>query len=219
MSRDEGSATHTAPETAPGGGASSRADGGLDWASLWSLPNLISLLRLVGVPIFLWAIVTERDGIALATLMISGISDYLDGKVARHFNLESAVGALLDPLADRLYILTTVLGLAYRGIIPWWLVVVLIGRDVMLTVMLLVVRRHQRHGLPVHFVGKAATFNLLYAFPCLLLADGTGIMAAVAEPVGWAFVWWGIGLYWVSALLYLAEFVQVMTHRREPRVA
>lgn len=180
---------------------------------LWTLPNALSMLRFVGVPIFLWAILTEHDGIAVVTLMISGATDYLDGKIARKFNLMSSVGALLDPIADRLYIFTTVLGLAYREIIPWWLVVVLVGRDALLSVMLLVIRGYRRHGLPVHFVGKAATFNLLYAFPCLLLADGTGIVADVARPLGWGFAWWGIGLYLVSALIYLLEVLTVVGGR------
>lgn len=184
---------------------------------VWTLPNVLSMLRLLGVPVFLWAILTGHDGIALVTLMLSGITDYLDGKIARTFNLTSKLGATLDPVADRLYIFTTVLGLAYRGIIPWWLVVILIGRDAILSVALLVVRSEAARGLPVHFVGKAATFNLLYAFPLLLLADGDGRLAEIARPVGWGFAWWGIGLYVVSAVIYLLE-VWTLASRR-PRAA
>lgn len=185
----------------------------------WTLPNLLSAARLVGVPIFLWAILTRHDGIAVTTLMISGVTDYLDGKIARRYGLTSELGAMLDPVADRLYILTTVLGLAYREIIPWWLVVVLVGRDALLSVMLLVVRRLRPTGLPVHFVGKAATFNLLYAFPLLLLADGRGAVADLARPVGWGFAWWGIGLYWVSALIYLLQVLTLAGSRRGLRAA
>ena len=103
--------------------------------------------------------------------MVSGITDYLDGKIARRFGLVSRIGQLLDPLADRLYILATLLGLAYRGVIPWWLVGILVAPRAL---------RHRAaargppHGyaaLPVHFIGKAATFNLLYAFPLLLLGQ------------------------------------------------
>ena len=172
---------------------------------VWTVPNLLSMLRLLGVPLFVWAIVTERDGIALATLMASGVTDYLDGKIARSFGLSSALGASLDPIADRLYIFTTVLGLAYRGIIPWWLVALLVGRDLVLSLALLAVRDKAHRGLPVHFVGKAATFNLLYAFPLLLMADGTGWVADVARPVGWAFTWWGVGLYLLSGAVYLRD--------------
>lgn len=188
-------------------------------SSPWTLPNALSALRLVGVPVFLWAILTEHDGIAVVTLMLSGITDYLDGKIARRFNLTSALGAVLDPVADRLYIFTTVLGLAYREIIPWWLVAVLVGRDVLLSLLLLTVRRVRRHGLPVHFVGKAATFNLLYAFPLLLLADGSGTLAEFSRAVGWGFTWWGIGLYWVSALIYALEVLTVLGNRGRVRAA
>ncbi|MCB1302139.1 MAG: CDP-alcohol phosphatidyltransferase family protein [Tetrasphaera sp.] len=163
------------------------------------------MLRLVGVPIFLWAILTKHDTLALVVLMLSGISDYLDGKIARKFNLISNLGALLDPIADRLYILSTLLGLAWREIIPWWLVGVLIAREVFLTLLLLYARTKGLREMPVHFVGKAATFNLLYAFPCLLLADGDSTLAQIARPIGWGFAWWGIVLYWVAGLMYAVQ--------------
>jgi cardiolipin synthase len=170
-----------------------------------TVPNALSLLRLVGVPIFLWAILAEHDVLALVVLTVSGVSDYLDGKIARSFGLVSRVGELLDPIADRLYILSTLLGLAWRDIIPWWFVIVLVLREVFLVGVMLVARRHGLLGLPVHFVGKAATFNLLYAFPLLLLADGTGTVADWARPIGWAFAWWGLVLYWLAGLLYAVQ--------------
>lgn len=184
-----------------------------------TLPNALSVLRLLGVPLFLWAILTGRDGLALATLMVSGVTDYLDGKIARTFSMTSRLGALLDPLADRLYIFTTVIALAWRDVIPWWLVAALVARDVLLAVILLSVRREARVGIGVHFLGKAATFNLLYAFPLLLLADGSGTLAAIALPVGWAFAWWGVGLYWISLGIYALEVTSVLRGRGVPRAA
>ncbi len=175
-----------------------------------TLPNALSVLRLVGVPIFLWAILAEHDVIALVTLMLSGLSDYLDGKIARRFGLESRLGQLLDPFADRLYIATTLLGLALRDIIPWWLVVLLVGREVLLAAVLWWIRRYGQVGLPVHFVGKAATFNLLYAFPLLLLGDGTSTFAEWALPIGWAFAWWGTVLYWIAGVMYIVQARQVV---------
>jgi cardiolipin synthase len=184
---------------------------------IFTIPNVLSFLRLVGVPIFLWAILTEHDVIALLTLMASGISDYLDGKIARRFGLVSRIGELLDPLADRLYIATTLFGLAWREIIPWWLVALLVGRELLLAVVLAIIRRYGQVGLPVHFVGKAATFNLLYAFPLLLLGDGTSAFARWAEPIGWAFAWWGTVLYWVAGVMYIVQARQVVAaHRAAP---
>ncbi|WP_457255231.1 CDP-alcohol phosphatidyltransferase family protein [Pedococcus sp. P5_B7] len=181
-----------------------------------TLPNVLSVLRLVGVPIFLWAILSEHDVLALVTLMLSGVSDYLDGKIARRFGMESRLGQLLDPFADRLYIATTLFGLAWRDIIPWWLVIALVGREVLLAGVLWWIKRYGQTGLPVHFVGKAATFNLLYAFPLLLLGEGSSTFAAWALPIGWAFAWWGTVLYWVAGVMYIVQARQVVAAHTVP---
>jgi len=179
-----------------------------------TVPNALSALRLVGVPVFLWAILTEQDTLAIVLLVASGITDWLDGRIARQYGLVSRVGQLLDPIADRLYIVTTLLGLAWREIIPWWLVAVLLARELFMAVVVLIAKRHGWVGLPVHFAGKAATFNLLFAFPLLLLADGDGTWAHIAEPVGWAFVWWGTALYWLSGVLYALQLRHLLAGRR-----
>ncbi len=186
---------------------------------VFTLPNVLSVLRLVGVPVFLWAILAQHDAIALAALTFSGVSDYLDGKIARHFGMISRVGQLLDPLADRLYIATTLFGLAWRDIIPWWLVLLLVGREVLLAVVLSVLKRNGQTGLPVHFVGKAATFNLLYAFPLLLLGDGESTFAQWALPIGWAFAWWGTVLYWLAGVMYIIQAWQVVVRARAASAA
>jgi cardiolipin synthase len=179
-----------------------------------TVPNGLSTLRLLGVPLFLWAILAGHDVVALVTLMASGVSDYLDGKIARRYGLVSRVGELLDPLADRLYIATTLLGLAWRDIIPWWLVGLLVGRELVLALVLMWLKRYgQQTGLPVHFVGKAATFSLLYAFPLLLLGEGQSRFAQVALPVGWAFAWWGTALYLVAGAMYIVQARQVVAAR------
>ncbi len=163
------------------------------------------MVRLVGVPVFLWAILSRHDTLALVILMLSGITDYLDGKIARTFGMMSKLGEVLDPIADRLYIFATLLGLGWREIIPWWLVGVIVAREALLTILLLISRRDGLRELPVNFVGKAATFNLLYAFPCLLLAEGSGTLASWARPIGWGFAWWGVSLYWVAGLMYVVQ--------------
>jgi cardiolipin synthase len=168
-------------------------------------PNVLSMLRLVCVPVFLWLILTYQDNWALVVLMLSGVSDYLDGKIARRYNLVTRVGQLLDPLADRLYILSTLLGLAWREIIPWWLVVILVSREVFGTALVMIVRHYGYRALPVHFIGKAATFNLLFAFPLILLGQGDSMLAAFALPCGWAFAWWGTVLYWVAGVMYAVQ--------------
>lgn len=181
-----------------------------------TVPNALSGLRLLGVPAFLWLLLSGRDGWALAVLALAGVTDYLDGKIARAYNLQSRLGQLLDPIADRLYILSTLAGLAWRDIIPWWLVAVLLVRDAGLVAALLVLRRRGVVGLPVHFVGKAATFNLLYAFPTILLGQQPGVIGELALPIGWAFAWWGVVLYWLAGVLYAVQARRVLAARRAP---
>lgn len=181
-----------------------------------TVPNALSGLRLLGVPAFLWLLLSGRDGWALAVLALAGVTDYLDGKIARAYNLQSRLGQLLDPIADRLYILSTLAGLAWRDIIPWWLVAVLLVRDAGLVAALLVLRRRGVVGLPVHFVGKAATFNLLYAFPTILLGQQPGVIGEIALPIGWAFAWWGVVLYWLAGVLYAVQARRVLAARRAP---
>jgi len=176
-----------------------------------TLPNVLSALRLLGVPLFLWLIlVPQADGWAVALLMVAGFTDWLDGYLARKWNQITRVGQLLDPVADRLYILATLIGLLLRGIVPAWLVVLLISRDLILAVVLAVLKRRGVTGLPVHFLGKAATFCLLYAFPLLLLGDGAGWLADTAKVFGWAFAVWGTALYWWAAVLYVGQARRIM---------
>jgi cardiolipin synthase len=181
-----------------------------------TIPNIISIIRLAGVPLFLWLIlVPEADGWALLVLALSGISDYADGYLARRLHQTSQLGAILDPVADRLYILSTVVGLAARGIIPWWLAILLPARDAFLWCLVPFLRTRGYSSLPVHFLGKAATANLLYAFPLLLLGDGTGVLATLAKVFGWAFAIWGTGLYWWAGLLYAWQVRKLLAdHRR-----
>jgi cardiolipin synthase len=177
-----------------------------------TVPNLLSFSRLLGVPLFLWLLLgPHADGWALAILMVSGITDWADGVLARKLNQQSRLGALLDPLADRLYILATLVGLVLRHVIPLWLAVLIIGRDLALAATLPALRKRGLTGLPVHYLGKAATFNLLYAFPLLLIGSHSGTLAAVAKPIAWAFTIWGTGLYLWAAGLYLIQFRRVIT--------
>ena len=176
-----------------------------------TIPNLLSVLRLLGVPLFLWLLLgPEADGLALALLMLAGASDYFDGKIARSLGQTSKLGVLLDPAADRLYILATLGAFVARDIIPWWLAALVIGRDLVLLPTLPLLRRHGYGPLNVSYVGKAATFNLLYAFPLLLIGANDWAISDAAYPVAWAFVIWGTSLYLYSAGLYLTQVVQLV---------
>jgi cardiolipin synthase len=182
---------------------------------VWTLPNALSVLRLLGVPLFLWLLLgPEADGWALAVLMISGFTDWLDGKLARWLNQGSRLGALLDPAADRLYIVAALIALALRGIVPTWLVAILLGRELVLGVALLVLRRYGYPPLQVHYLGKAATLLLLYAFPGLLVSYGSNPVAWIAEPIAWALTIWGTVLYVLAGALYLVQVAGILRTER-----
>ena len=180
---------------------------------IWTVPNALSMARLLGVPLFLyWVLVTEQDGRAILLLMAAGISDYLDGKIARKFNQFSRIGQLLDPAADRLYIAATLIALVVRDGLPLWWALLLVGRDIALVPTLPILKRHGYGPLPVHFLGKAATFNLLYAFPMLLAAlpERDDLLSTIFRPLGWAFATWGSVLYLWAGVLYVVQVRQLV---------
>jgi cardiolipin synthase len=180
-------------------------------ARVWTIPNALSVLRLLGIGVFLWLVLgPKQDLVAFAILVVSGATDWLDGYLARRLGQYSRLGELLDPLADRLYIFAVVLGLALRDIVPWWLAVLLPLRDVLMWALVPALRSRGYTALPVHFLGKAATFNLLYAFPLLLLADGDGVFPMLCRVFGWSFAIWGIGLYWWAGILYAMQTRQLV---------
>ncbi|WP_371495477.1 CDP-alcohol phosphatidyltransferase family protein [Kitasatospora sp. NBC_00374] len=185
-----------------------------------TIPNLLSMGRLVGVPVFLWLILwpvfggPNNDGWAVALLMASGVSDYLDGKLARRWGQISRLGQILDPAADRLYVLSTLIGLTWRGILPWWVTAVLLAREVFIGALLPILARYGYGPLQVSFLGKAATFNLMYAFPLLLLGNGDSWISRTAGVVSWAFIWWGTVLYWWAGILYAVQAGRIVKAAR-----
>src|SRR5579875_68729 len=180
-----------------------------------TLPNALSFARLLGVPVFVWLVLgPHADGWALGVLAGAAVTDWLDGKLARLLRQESRLGRLLDPAADRLYIIATLVALSVRSIVPWWLTAVLVGRDLLLAGWLPALRRAGLGPLPVHFLGKTATMTLLYALPLLLLGAGHGAAPHLARTVGWAFALWGVGLYWYAGVLYALQANRLLAVRR-----
>jgi cardiolipin synthase len=185
---------------------------------VFTLANLISFARLLGVPVFLYLfLVPHADAAAIVVLAIGGTSDWVDGYVARRMGQVSRVGQLLDPLADRLYILATLLAFTARQLLPWPVTAVLLLREAMLAVCLVVLRRYGYGAPPVHYLGKTATFTLLAAFPVILLAAWSPAAAPVAYPVGWALMLWGIVLYWAAGILYVLQVVSLVKLARRAR--
>ncbi len=181
---------------------------------LMTVPNMLSILRLLLVPVFLVLLLSNNSGWALITLVVASATDYLDGLLARVLNQQTRLGQLLDPAADRLYILATLVGLAYTEHIPVWLPFVIVSRDVLLAATYPMLAKLGYGPLPVHYLGKAGTFALLYAFPLLLMADVWADARNVILPLAWAFAIWGIGLYWWSGYIYLKQLRSVVIFER-----
>ena len=177
---------------------------------IWTLPNAISFARLLGVPLFLYLLGTEQDIAAVIVLMIGGSTDWVDGYIARRMNSVSRLGELLDPFADRLYIVATLAAFTVREVIPLWLTAALLAREAVLGVVLLILRRHGYGPPPVHYVGKTGTFLLLASFPLILLAKAVPSIDWWLGPVAWGLTWWALGLYWCACMLYVVQAVRVL---------
>ncbi|MFK4729155.1 CDP-alcohol phosphatidyltransferase family protein [Agromyces mediolanus] len=183
---------------------------------VWTIPNVLSMLRLALVPVFLVLLVMGEYIGALIVLVVASLSDLADGYLARRLNQVTRLGQLLDPAADRLYIFAALLGLAAGGLVPWWIVVVIVSRDVFLLVLGVVLASHGYGPLPVHQLGKVATFALFFGLPVIMLGLAFPPVQPVSEPIGWAITLWGAFLYWWAGIIYAIETARAV---RAARVA
>ena len=182
-------------------------------SSLLTIPNALTFLRALGIPLFLYlTLIVHADGWAIFVLALGGATDYFDGKLARAWGQESRFGELADPGIDRLYILATLIALVARDAIPLWIVIVLLGRDVILALLTIALKTRGHGPLAVTYLGKAATFNLMYAFPFLLLALQKSWIGTLAFVLGWSFAIWGIALYISTGIAYFAKGLDLYRH-------
>lgn len=177
---------------------------------IWTVPNVLSMLRLLLVPVFLILVVAGAYVTALIVLITASLTDLLDGYLARRFNQVTRLGQLLDPAADRLYIFAALIGLAANELVPWWIVIVIVARDVLIVVLGVVLANHGYGPLPVHQLGKAATFALFTGLPVIMLGLAFPAMQPVSEPFGWAVTLWGAFLYWWAGIIYAIETARVV---------
>jgi cardiolipin synthase (CMP-forming) len=192
---------------------SRKAAGSLS-GEVFNVPNFLSFLRIALVPVFLWFLLEEMFVSAITVLAIAGLTDFLDGYLARKLNQTTKLGKMLDPVADRLYIFATLLALSATGYVPWWLSGLVILRDVLMLISLPVLASVGHRSLPVHYLGKASTFALLYAFPLLLMGKIFTEAAFIITPLAWAFALWGVALYWWSGFVYLWQLVLLIREQR-----
>jgi cardiolipin synthase len=170
-----------------------------------NIPNALTLLRALGVPLFLYLfLVADQPVLSFIIIVLGGVTDYLDGKIARALNQTSEFGAKFDPTVDRLYIGAVILALAGRDYLPWSLVIAIIARDLILLLVVFYQKIRKIPYLEVTYLGKAATFNLLYAFPFLLLKNAN-VVGSWCYILGWAFAIWGMALYFYTGIQYFVR--------------
>ena len=177
-----------------------------------TIPNLLTSIRAAGIPVFLWLVLfVENQNWAVVTLMIAGATDYFDGKLARALNQESRFGELMDPAVDRLYIIAVLIAMFATEVIPLWVLAPIVLRDVILGVILILLKRKGFGPWKVTYLGKAATFNLLYALPLLLLTESNNsTVSNWAFVFGWSFAGWGIALYLWTGIGYARAGFQLL---------
>jgi cardiolipin synthase len=170
-----------------------------------TIPNVLSLLRLASVPVFLWLFLTDRENAAVILYAVGAWTDFFDGVIARRFNQVSELGKLLDPLADRVFIVALAVALVARDVLPLVLAVAVIGRDVLLLSIFPLLERRKVERIAVNFTGKSATAALLFGLTWLAFSQTTFADEAFVEVVGISFVILGAVLYWVAAGMYARE--------------
>ena len=180
-----------------------------------TVPNLISFLRICSIPYIAWLITQHNMILSLVILAISAFSDCLDGYIARRWNQVSKLGQILDPIADRLLIVCSTLALAITKVIPWWALLLVVLRDVIMATLVIVLAQYGYGPLPVNFVGKAGTALIMLAIVSLMIVYAVSTEAmfplyAAALSCGI----WGIVLYWYAGLLYYKQAYMLLVKQK-----
>ena len=183
---------------------------------VWTVPNVISFVRLATVPVFVTLFVTDHENAAVILYALGAWSDFLDGYIARRTNTVTDLGKLLDPLADRIFIAALVIALVVRGTLPWWVAVVILGRDLLVLSLFPYMERRKIERIAVNRVGKTATAALLAGLTLLALSETTFVDGDLSEPAGMALTLLGAALYWAAAYLYAREAMTKLRALKEP---
>ena len=182
-----------------------------------SLPNALSFLRLATVPVFVWLFVSGETNAAVALYAAGACTDFFDGYLARRFDAVTELGKILDPLADRIFIIALAVALVGSEALPLWLALGIVARDVLLVSAFPFVDKRGIARIPVSFAGKSATAALLLGLTLMAYSETTLPGAGLPYEVGFACVVIGAVLYWVTAFLYAREaFGRLSELKREP---
>ena len=181
-------------------------------------PNLITLLRLLCLPIFLWLLFSVEDKAGAAWLLGAlGSTDWVDGWVARKFGQQSSFGAVFDPTVDRGMFIVAVLAIVIDQSMPLWFAVAVLIREISVAAAMVIATAFGMQRFSVSIWGKRYTFLLMFAVPLMLLAADDGRGADLVSLGAWAFAIPGIILSYLTALAYIPEIRRNLRLGREAR--
>ena len=185
-----------------------------------TVPNLLSVVRLLCVPLFLWLLFDRHDRLGAALLLGGlGLTDWVDGYVARHFNQVSTVGKVLDPTADRVLLAVGVIAIVVDGSVPLPIAIVTLVREAVVAGAVLVLAALGARRIDVQWAGKAGTFGLMVAFPLFLMShDRQFSLRHVAGVLAWLSVIPALLFAWYAAITYVPMARKALQEGRAGRV-
>ena len=160
--------------------------------AVFTVPNVLTVVRFLGVPLFIWLVLSEHEyGYGALVLAIMASTDWVDGYIARRFNQTSDLGKVLDPVADRLLFFVGVGGILVDGSVPGWFAVAVLVREALVAGATLALAMLGARRIDVTWFGKAGTFFLMIAFPLFLASESTVGWADTAGTLAWIalFLW------------------------------
>jgi cardiolipin synthase (CMP-forming) len=195
-----------------------RSGGEDDLGRVITVPNAITAVRLGCIPLFLWLLFGPGRQTAAALLLGAlGATDWVDGYVARRFHQVSTVGKVLDPVADRVLVVTAVIAVMVYGAVPVWFGVATLAREVVVSVAVLLLASLGAARIDVLWVGKAGTFALMFSYPAFLLSYGTAAWQVPFHVFAWVSGITGLVLAWVAAASYVPAARTALTEGRQDR--
>jgi len=192
-------------------------DAGLD--RIVTVPNAITLVRLACIPLFLWLLFgLGRQTEAAVLLAVLGATDWVDGFVARRFHQVSTFGKVLDPVADRVLVVTAVIAIIVYGAVPLWFGVATLAREVVVSGAVLLLAMLGATRIDVLWVGKAGTFALMFAYPAFLLGDGSAVWQGPVRVIAWVTGIIGLTLAWIAACSYVPVARKALAEGQRSRI-
>lgn len=185
-----------------------------------TVPNLLTVLRLLAIPVLFWLLLGHDDQVGAAVLLgVLGATDWFDGKIARRWDQISELGKLLDPAADRILLFSAAVAIVLDGAVPLWIAVPVLVREPLMFLSVVLLGLLGAKRIDVMWVGKAGTFALMCAFPLFLLGNSGESWAPVCEVAAWVCAIPGLALSLYATAAYVPQARRALAEGRAERLA